>query len=45
MKSPSAQLQLLGSLSNDGKCQVKATLDTILYCVDRNKVKHNFYTI
>lgn len=44
-KCPSAQLQLLGSLSSDGKCKVNAATDTILYCVDKNKVQHKMYTI
>lgn len=32
-------------MSDDGKCQVKAASETILYCIDQNKVEHNFYVI
>jgi hypothetical protein len=42
---PSAQLQIVGDMAEDGACNVHAAGGTIVYAVDQNKLKHNNYKL
>ena len=42
---PSAQLQIVGDMAEEGKCNVEAASGTIVYSVDQTKLKHEFYKL
>ncbi len=42
---PSAQLQIIGDMTEKGFCNVNAAGGTIVYCVDKKKLKHNRYKL
>jgi hypothetical protein len=42
---PSAQLQMVGDMSEGGFCNVDAAAGTIVYCVDNTKLNHNIYKL
>jgi len=44
-KSPSAQLQLVGTLSDGGMCNVNAAGGTIVYTVDWKNLDHSRYEL
>lgn len=44
-KSPSTQLQLVGSLSHNGVCNVHVDHRTIGYVADQTKLNHNYYKL
>ena len=41
----SAQLQMVGDMSQSGFCNVHAAGGTIVYCVDSSKLNHNIYKL
>ena len=44
-ESPSAQLQMVGDMTEKGQCNVNAAGGTIVYCVDSTKLNHKIYKL
>lgn len=42
---PSAQLQIIGDMAEEGHCNIHSLNGTIRYCVDHDKTKHEVYKL